>query len=124
LGEKTRGYRELIAWQKSMDLVPRIYELSRKLPASERYALTNQIQRAVVSVPANIAEGQGRRHRKEFMQHLSIARGSLAELDTLLLAAVRLGYLEQEQLEAVEDSIIEIRRLLQGLIQSLEGRRE
>jgi hypothetical protein len=74
--EATRGYRELIAWQKAMQLVPAVYRLVRQLPAEERYALSDQLRRAVVSIPANIAEGQARQHAAEFAQHLAIARGS------------------------------------------------
>jgi four helix bundle protein len=122
MSEETRGYRELIVWQKAMDLVPKVYELAKKLPKEELYALSSQIRRAVISIPANIAEGQARQHPAEFAQHLSIARGSLAELDTLLLAAEKLGYLEEENLEAVSPLMIEVRRLLQGLIQSIRNR--
>jgi four helix bundle protein len=122
MSEETRGYRELIVWQKAMDLVPKVYELAKKRPKEELYALSSQIRRAVISIPANIAEGQARQHPAEFAQHLSIARGSLAELDTLLLAAEKLGYLEEENLEAVSPLMIEVRRLLQGLIQSIRNR--
>jgi four helix bundle protein len=117
--ETTRGYRELIAWQKAMDLAPQVYRLVRKLPREELYGLSDQIRRAVVSVPANIAEGQARRQPTEFAHFLSIARGSLAELDTLLLLAQRLGYLTDEDLEAMAPRIVEVRRLLQGLIHKL-----
>jgi len=120
VSSKTRGYRDLIVWQKAMDLIPKIYQLSKKLPQDERFALTSQIQRAVISVPANVAEGQARHHPKEFLYHLSVARGSLAELDTLLSAAARVGYLKSEEIDSVEEPIIEIRRLLQGLIQKLQ----
>ena len=119
MSEQTRGYRELIVWQKAMDLVPGVYQLVRKLPREELYAMSSQIRRAVISIPANIAEGQARQHPAEFAQHLSIARGSLAELDTLLMATERLGYLQTEDLEAISPLMIEVRRLLQGLLQSI-----
>ena len=119
MSEQTRGYRELIVWQKAMDLVPGVYHLVRKLPREELYAMSSQIRRAVISIPANIAEGQARQHPAEFAQHLSIARGSLAELDTLLMATERLGYLQTEDLEAISPLMIEVRRLLQGLLQSI-----
>lgn len=121
MSERTRGYRELIVWQKAMDLVPGVYELVRRLPREELYALSSQIRRAVISVPANIAEGQARQHPAEFAQHLSIARGSLAELDTLLLAAQRLGYLQPTDLDQVTPLMIEVRRLLQGLLQKVRS---
>ena len=118
MGQDTRGYRELIAWQKAMDLVPMTYQLLRKLPREETYALADQIRRAVVSVPANIAEGQARKHHKEFQQHLSIARGSLAEVDTLLLAGQRLGYWKESELSEAMNLVVEVRCIIQGLIQS------
>ena len=120
--ESTKGYKELIAWQKAMDLAPEAYRLVRKLPREELYELGSQIRRAAVSIPANIAEGQARHHRKEFVQGLYIARGSLAELDTLLLAAERLGYLQEEEFRPLNPMMIEVRKLLQGLIQSLQNR--
>lgn len=117
--ETTRGYRELIVWQKAMDLTPEVYRLVKKLPREELYSLSDQIRRAAVSVPANIAQGQGRRQKAEFAHFLAIARGSLAELDTLLLVAERLGYLTEEDLTPISPRIIEVRRLLQGLIHKL-----
>ena len=121
--ETTRGYRELIVWQKAMELVPAVYQLVKKLPAEERYALSDQLRRAVVSIPANIAEGQARQHSAEFVQHLAIARGSLAEVDTLLLVAVSLGYLREADLDPLTPSLVEVRRLLQGLMQRLRNDR-
>ncbi|NNM88127.1 MAG: four helix bundle protein [Phycisphaerae bacterium] len=118
--EQTRGYKDLIVWRKAMDLVPLAYRLARKLPREETWALGGQIRRAVISIPANIAEGQARRHRPEFIHFLSIARGSLAELDTLLLAATRLDYFRAAELEPAQALMIEVRRLLQGLIQKLQ----
>ena len=120
--ETTRSYRELIAWQKAMDLVPLVYALVKRLPKEENYALGDQMRRAVISVAANIAEGQGRQHPKEFLQFLSMARGSLAELDTLLLAAQRLNYLTSEQMVTTDALLLEVRRVLQGLMQSIQRR--
>jgi four helix bundle protein len=79
---RRNSYRDLEVWKKSMDLVVQCYEATRAFPASEQYGLTGQVQRAAVSVPANIAEGQAREHKKEFLHHLSIAHGSVAELET------------------------------------------
>ena len=120
MATETKGYKELIVWQKAMDLVPMVYGLVRTLPREELYELSSQLRRAAVSIPANIAEGQARRHRTEFCQHLGIARGSLAELDTLSILAVRLGYLTEVDVAGLSPIIVEIRRLLQGLIHSLE----
>ena len=87
------SYRDFEVWKKSMDVVVQCYETTRAFPASEQYGLTGQIQRAAVSVPANIAEGQARQHRKEFLHHLSIAHGSVAELETHVEIAKRIGYI-------------------------------
>ena len=86
-------YRELIAWQKSMALVTKVYALSRSFPSDERFGLTSQIRRAAVSVPSNIAEGQGRDSTREFIHHLSMAYGSLMEIETQILIGSDLGYL-------------------------------
>src|SRR5512135_2077752 len=90
---KVKNYRDLIAWQKAMDLVEMVYRLTKDFPKDEIYTLTSQIRRAVVSVPANIAEGQGRASDGEFHRFLTIAHGSLRELETHLFIAQRLGYL-------------------------------
>lgn len=92
-----RSHRALIVWQKAMDLVEAVYKATASFPKEETYALTSQIRRAVVSIPANIAEGQGRRLPKEYLYFLANARGSLLELDTHLEIAVRLKYLSREQ---------------------------
>ena len=96
-----KHYRELIVWQKSMDLVTQVYRLTRLFPREELYGLTNQIRRAAVSIPSNIAEGQARQSTAEFRNFLSIAQGSLAELETQILIAVNLNYLELTQIDAV-----------------------
>jgi four helix bundle protein len=119
--EKTQGYKELLVWQRSMELVPQVYRLSKKFPSEELYGLTSQLRRAMVSVPSNIAEGQGRHHQREFFHFLSIARGSLAEVDTLLNLANRLGYFGEDILMKMENQIIHIRRMLQKLMQSQRG---
>ena len=80
-----RSYRELTVWQKSIDLAVKIYRITRRFPAEERYGITSQMRRAASSVPANIAEGQARRTTGEFLQALGVARGSLAELETFLV---------------------------------------
>ena len=89
-----RSYRELIAWQKAMKLVTEIYEATQRFPSEERYGLTNQLRRASVSVPSNIAEGQARFSQKEFHHFLSQARGFLVEIETRLLIARALTYLQ------------------------------
>jgi four helix bundle protein len=89
---KVKNYRELIVWQKAMDLVEGVYKSSKGFPREEVYALTSQIRRAAVSIPSNIAEGQGRRSTAEFLHHLSIAHGSLRETETQILVAARLEF--------------------------------
>ena len=119
MGEKN-NYRDLVVWQRgAIDLVPEVYQLVKKLPKEETYALGDQLRRAVVSIPANAAEGQARQHHKEFLQHLSIAKGSLAELHTLLTVAQKLGYVTPAQLEAMEQKLAEVARPLNGLMSRL-----
>lgn len=113
----TKGYRELIVWQRAMKLAPEIYRITRGFPTEERYGLSSQLRRAAVSVAANIAEGQGRNHFGEFRQFLGIARGSLAELDTLLILSTELSYMGQEEQNRLAKLIIEVRKPLQGLLQ-------
>src|SRR5436853_6958040 len=88
-------YRELIAWQKAMEIVCRIYQLTSSFPAEERFGLTNQLRRAAVSIPSNIAEGQGRGVSRDFARFLRIANGSRQELETQITISIRLGYLDQ-----------------------------
>jgi four helix bundle protein len=113
-------YRDLEVWQKSMELVEECYRLTKHFPQDELFGLTSQLRRAVVSIPANIAEGHGRLHRADYRRHLSIARGSLMEVETLLQVAVRVGYLDRTQVKAAWARLQEVGRLLNGLIRSLE----
>src|SRR4051812_47949067 len=115
-----RSYRDLLVWQRSLDLVEAIYVASERWPASEQYGLTNQIRRAAVSIPSNIAEGQGRGGDKEFARFLSIARGSLRELETQLIIALRLRFLGQLDYDRIHAMSDEIGRLLQGLSRRLK----
>ncbi len=119
MGLKT--YRELEAWKKAMMLTEEAYRISRSFPEEERFGLTSQLRRAAVSVPANIAEGYGRSHRGDYLHHLSIARGSLAEVETLLTLSVRLNYADREEAVSVWESAQQTGRLLNGLIASLRN---
>ena len=92
---EVKSYLDLTVWQKSMDLVVRCYQLTSQLPKTEIYGLISQIQRAAVSIPANIAEGKGRNHLGDYIRHLSIANGSLKELETHLMIVGRLAYVKQ-----------------------------
>jgi four helix bundle protein len=102
-----------------MDLVVDVYQTIKGYPKDELYALTSQTRRAAVSIPANIAEGQGRRSRKEFCQFLGNARGSLSELETHLELALRLGYMKDAQYSPLYDRLHEVGRLVNGLLRSL-----
>ena len=113
------SHRDLIVWQKAMNLVTTVYLATENFPKTELYGLTSQIRRAAMSIPANIAEGQGRRLRGEFLQFLGNARGSLLELDTHLEIACRLGFLGQQVHATLCDQLIEVRRLLNGLMRAI-----
>ena len=112
-------YRELIVWQKSMDLVEEVYKLVRRLPKEETYALSDQMRRAVVSIPSNIAEGYGRNAPKEYVRFLNIARGSKHEIETQLLICVRLHYLNDSDITFAMQLCDEIGRMLNSLIKKL-----
>lgn len=114
-----KNYSELIAWQKAMDCVETVYAATRKFPKEELFGLTIQLRRAVVSVPSNIAEGQGRKSRAEFLHHLSIAFGSLREVETQLLIGQRLQYLSSQEVQRALTQTTEVARLINGLYNSL-----
>jgi len=114
MSEKAKTHKDLIVWQKEMDLVEELYRLTEAMPKSETYGLTSQIRRAAVSVPSNIAEGAARNHDKEFVQFLYVALGSAAELETQLLLAERMRYITN----APFDGLSEVKKLLLGLIKS------
>lgn len=115
-----QSFRDLEVWQTAMTLVSEVYALARSLPTHERYELGSQIRRAVVSVPANISEGHGRSHTKEYLHHLSIAYGSLSELETLLLLCVQLDYLPKDEVDPRIQRMNQIGRMINGLQRSLE----
>ena len=120
---REQSYRDLIAWQKAMDLVERVYRETASWPADERFGLTSQIRRAVVSVPANIAEGSGRNGTAELRRFLSIAHGSLCEVQTHVEIAERLGFLSRATSEPLLQQGTEISRIINGLIRSLDRSR-
>jgi four helix bundle protein len=114
-----KSHRDLLVWQRAMDLVVLMYQATAAFPKHELYGLTSQLRRAAASIPANIAEGQGRRSRSEFCQFLGNARGSLLELDTHLELALRLKYLTDSQYERIHNDLDEVGRLTNGLLSSL-----
>ena len=117
-----RDYRDLKVWQESLDLVVAVYATANVFPKSEAFGLVSQLQRAAVSIPSNIAEGHARDSTKDFLRFISIAMGSLAELETQLILSVRLNYLEQEKLADLMARTNEIGRMLRGLQASLRTR--
>ena len=114
-----KSYRDLEVWQVAMDLSEMVYELTSKLPSEELFGLKSQARRSVVSIPSNIAEGRARKGKAEFLHHLSIARGSLAELETQLLLTVRLKFIARESLAPVWAKAQSVGKLLTALIKSL-----
>ncbi|PHV62179.1 four helix bundle protein [Cyanobacterium aponinum] len=114
-----KSYRDLTVWQKSMDLVVICSQLTSQFPKTEIYGLSSQIQRAAVSIPANIAEGKGRNHLGDYIRHLSMANGSLKELETHLMIVGRLGYLKEQELKVTLNKCEEIGRMLHSLIEKL-----
>lgn len=116
------SYRDLIAWQKALDLVELVYEATRAWPKDEMYGLTNQVRRAAISVPSNIAEGHGRKSTKEFLHHLGIARGSLREVETQIIIAGRLNYTHPDELAQLLSAGAEVGKLISGLINTLAPR--
>lgn len=117
-----QSYKELEVWKVSMDLAAECYRVTRTFPKEELFGMTSQIRRAAASIPANIAEGQGREHTKEFLQFLSVARGSLMEVETHLMLSLRVGLLTQEQLEPLLGLTDRTSRMLSGLRKALEKR--
>lgn len=117
-----RDHRDLRVWQMAMELAPLVYGAIGKLPKTEIYALGDQMRRATVSIPANIAEGRARQHTREFLQFVCVARGSLAELDTLLALALRLGYLNKTELQPLDVKVRALWFALNGLSAALSRR--
>ena len=115
-----KDYKELLVWQKAIDLVSQIYKETKSFPKDELYGLVSQLRRAAVSIPANISEGHSRFHTKEFIQFLYIALASSSELETLLIISSKLSYFSKEKLNLLVTEITEIRKMLNGLISSLK----
>ena len=114
-----KDYKDLIVWQKAMEAAAEIYKLVKRLPKEEMYALSDQMRRAAISIPSNIAEGQARNSSKEFNQFLAIAKGSKAELETQLLLCVKVGYLTDNDIASAINLLIEIGKIINTLQQKL-----
>ena len=117
----TRSHRDLVVWQRSMQLMAVVYRLCDRLPRDERFGLAAQMRRAALSIPANIAEGNGRLHRGDYVHHVSIARGSLMELQTLLEATKCLSYLRDDDLRPALEAVDHVGRMLTKLARSLKA---
>ena len=118
---KVKDFKDLVVWQRGMDLAVETYQETAGFPREEMFGLTSQMRRAAVSVPSNIAEGQGKRTTGEFLQALGHAKGSLGELETQMILAQRLGFLTAEAAHRLADRLAEVGRLLNGLVNSLEN---
>ena len=120
---KPEGYRDLVVWQKGIAVTKLVYALTKSFPTDEKFGLISQKRRAAVSSPSNIAEGQARHTSGEFIQFISHAEGSVAELDTQLHLAVELGFATEQQVATCCELIGELRRMLNGLRRKLEATR-
>jgi four helix bundle protein len=116
------GCKDLVVWQKAMDLVVAIYRLTQSFPRTDSYGLASQIQRAAVSIPSNIAEGHGLKQTLPYLRHLAIASGSLAELETQIEISDRLGYISAQEKTSVAAQANEVGRMLTGLRRSLRSK--
>jgi four helix bundle protein len=116
-----RDFKDLIVWQKSMQLTTNIYSLTREFPKEEIYGLTSQLRRSAVSICANIAEGHSRNTKGEFIQFLGIAKGSLSELETLIILASQFKYIKDDEARILNDLIIELNKMLKVLIKNLKS---
>jgi four helix bundle protein len=115
-----KSYKDLKVWKKSVELSVKVYNVTEDFPKNQQYSLVSQIQRSAVSVASNIAEGAGRRGAKEFIHYVSMAKGSLYELETQLIISCEVGFLGKERLDSFINEIEEIGRMLNGLKRSLQ----
>lgn len=118
-----KTHKDLLVWKKSIDLVEQIYKFTKQFPKEELYGITNQMRRCAVSIPANIAEGSGRKNKAEFIQFLHIALGSASELETHLIISQRLGFLSINSYDEIMNALNEIIKMTCGLINSLNSTR-
>ena len=124
MSNKISTYKDLIVWQKAILLVTEIYTITRNFPMEEKFGIVNQLNRAVVSIPSNIAEGWGREYSKNYLQFLRISRGSLMEVETLILISKNLKYINEDIYLLISKGIEEVGRILQGLIKSIQQKIE
>ena len=118
---RIHNFRELIAWQKGMQLATKVYEITRKFPSYETYGLSSQIQRSATSIPSNIAEGSGRSTSKELIHFLSFSLGSAYELETELLLAKQFNYFDADNAKQIIEEVIEVQKLIYSLIKKFNS---
>ena len=123
MNQGTQNYKDLLVWQKGITLAKSIYQLTKNFPSEEKFGLTSQMRRAAVSIPSNLAEGQARHTSGEFVQFISHAEGSAAELDTQLILAVELGFAKKATAIPIYELIDEIRRMLNALRRAVSLRK-
>jgi len=119
--KKTQNYKDLVVWQKGIELAKATYRLTSKFPSEEKFGLVSQMRRATISIPSNIAGGQARHTMGEFIQFISHAEGSVAELETQLILSVELGFVNAENTKPSAVLLDDIRRMLNGLRRKLSG---
>ena len=120
---KVKSYRDLVVWQRAKALAVEIYRLTEEFPRKEQYSLTDQLRRAAVSIPSNVAEGHIKRSEKVFAYHLDTALGSAAEVDTQLEIALEVGYLDSDAYQSLVTELREIMMMLHGLLKAVRGQR-
>ena len=120
-GKEIRDYKDLVVWQKGMLLAKQVYQLTQSFPSEEKFGLVSQMRRAAVSVPSNVAEGQARNTTGEFVQFVSHAEGSLAELDTQIRLSIELGFCREATVKSIQELIIEEQKMLKSLRRSLKA---
>ena len=117
---RIKSYKDLVVWQKAIEFVADVYSISKTFPNEEKFGLVNQLNRAVVSIPSNIAEGWGRESSKNYLQFLRISRGSLMEVETLIIISKNLNYINEANFRLLSDKLEEVGKILQGLIKGVQ----
>ena len=117
-----KTHKDLDVWKNSINFVTEIYKLTGNFPKEEIYCISNQMRRAAVSIPSNIAEGAGRKHNKEFIQFLHIAMGSSSELETQIFISKNLNYISEEQMNTILEKLYDIRKMLSGLLKAVSSK--
>ena len=120
MDNRIKSYKDLIVWQKAISFVSDVYAITKTFPNEEKFGLVNQLNRAVVSIPSNIAEGWGRESSKNYLQFLRISRGSLMEVETLMIISKNLNYINDNNFKHIIEQLEEVSKILQGLIKGVQ----